>query len=504
MRLSEASLVIRPRPRWEAIDAGVLLAGQHRRLATLAWAATSLPIFALISALLWQSPSLAFLLFWWLKPAFERLSLLIFSQALFTEPPGLQQALKQWPGLLKPQLLASLTTRRLSLSRSYHLPVQQLEGLRGPERQRRLATLGGPDASAARWLTLVGMHLEMALWLGLMALFYLLLPAQVAQELGWRQLLAGTQSEWLWLEHLSNLFYALVLVLWGPIYVACGFSLYLNRRTTLEAWDIERVLRGLRQRLGGLAAVVLSLVAMLALPMPDAMANADPTTPRLLEQPLNSQAAQQGIQHIVEQPPFRNLDTVTRLTLGKDAAQRPAHSALRDWFQWLDGRSLQHIARALEVLLWSLLIAGVALLLWRYRDGLRTFIGRRPAARAKQSPVPAQLFGLELSPQSLPDDIAGHAEQLWATDPRQALGLLYRGLLSRLLEQHHLPLKQADTEGQVLEQVLRLHQPPLSDYSLQLTQHWQALAYGHRLPSVGAWQQLCDGWRALFDPAVRR
>lgn len=503
MRLSEASLVIRPRPRWEAIDAGLLLAGQHRRLVTLAWAATSLPIFALISALLWQSPSLAFLLFWWLKPAFERLSLFIFSQALFAEPPSLETALKQWPRLLKPQLLASLTTRRLSLSRSYHLPVQQLEGLRGPERQRRLATLGGADASAARWLTLVGMHLEMALWLGLMALFYLLLPAQLAQELGWRQLLASTQSEWLWLEHLSNLFYALILVLWGPIYVACGFSLYLNRRTRLEAWDIERVLRSLRQRLGGLGAVGVLLVAMLALPIPDAMAGADPTTPRLLEQPLNSQAAQQGIQHIVEQPPFRNPETVTRLTLGKDSTQRPAHSALRDWFQWLDGRSLQHIARAFEVMLWSLLIAAVALVLWRYREWLRAFVGRHPSVRTTQPPAPAQLFGLELSPQSLPDDIAGHAEQLWATDPRQAVGLLYRGLLSRLLEQHHLPLKQADTEGQVLEQVLRLHQPQLSDYSLQLTQHWQALAYGHRLPSVVAWQQLCNGWRALFDPVVR-
>jgi hypothetical protein len=29
-------------------------------------------------------------------------------------------------------------------------------------------------------------------------------------------------------------------MVWEPIYVACGFSLYLNRRTVLEAWDIER------------------------------------------------------------------------------------------------------------------------------------------------------------------------------------------------------------------------------------------------------------------------
>jgi len=38
-------------------------------------------------------------------------------------------------------------------------------------------------------------------------------------------------TDWLWLEHLTNAFYALILVFWEPIYVACGFSLYLNRRT---------------------------------------------------------------------------------------------------------------------------------------------------------------------------------------------------------------------------------------------------------------------------------
>ena len=49
---------------------------------------------------------------------------------------------------------------------------------------------------------------------------------------------------------------ALVLVVWEPIYVACGFSLYLNRRTVLEAWDIELVFRRMRQRLVGASAVL--------------------------------------------------------------------------------------------------------------------------------------------------------------------------------------------------------------------------------------------------------
>ncbi|MCV5968801.1 hypothetical protein, partial [Lactococcus petauri] len=47
------------------------------------------------------------------------------------------------------------------------------------------------------------------------------------------------------------------------------------------------------------------------------------------------------------------------------------------------------------------------------RIGLPT--RRRPVA-------PQQLFGLELAPESLPDDVASEAERLWAEQPRAALG----------------------------------------------------------------------------------
>ena len=61
---------------------------------------------------------------------------------------------------------------------------------------------------------MVGVHLEGALWLGLLGLLYFFLPAQLVQRWNWEDLL-GLSGEWLWLEHLSNLLYALVLVVWG-------------------------------------------------------------------------------------------------------------------------------------------------------------------------------------------------------------------------------------------------------------------------------------------------
>ncbi|MFS9605491.1 hypothetical protein, partial [Klebsiella pneumoniae] len=86
--------------------------------------------------------------------------------------------------------------------------------------------------------------------------------------------------------------------------------------------------------------------------------------------------------------------------------------------------------QGLEVLLWSLLIAGLALVVWRYRDWLQTFVSRRGPPPNVAKPAPMQLFGLQLGTETLPEDIASTAEQLWASQPREALGLLYRGLLS--------------------------------------------------------------------------
>src|SRR5471032_2168090 len=156
MRVSDASVVIRPRTTWEAIDLGVLLSQRHRRLLMTSWAVVTLPVFALLSLILWDSPSLAVFIFWWLKPAFERLPLYILSKTLFGETPTLRQALRQWPQLLKPQLLASLTWRRLSLRRSFLMSVVQLEGLDGQPRQQRLHALLQRNAGAAQWLTIIG------------------------------------------------------------------------------------------------------------------------------------------------------------------------------------------------------------------------------------------------------------------------------------------------------------------------------------------------------------
>ncbi|MCY1283504.1 hypothetical protein D9M69_365380 [compost metagenome] len=520
MRLTDASVAIRPRSAWEAIDLGVLLARRHAGLLMASWALVSLPIFALLSLLLWNYPSWALLLFWLFKPAYERLPLHILSRALFGEVPGLREALRAWPRLLKPQLLASLTWRRLSTTRSFDLPVLQLEGLSGRARHQRLVVLGQRDAGGATWLTLIGMHLEGALWLGLITLLYLLLPQQVELDWNWQSLLQEDSGEWLWLEHLSNLLYALVLVVWEPVYVACGFTLYLNRRTHLEGWDIELAFRRLRQRLTGVAYALLLAAGLLLMqppspawaseaasscPVPEEFDPQGPQAARLLQQKLTSQAAQAAIGELLDQPPFENRENVTRWRFGEE--QKPAAEAdpqalarlLKGLFGWLERwQSFGLLAQGLEILLWALLASLLALLIWRYRDWLQTFAGRLGLPQRRVREAPSVLFGLEVAPESLPDDIAGTVERLWDSQPREALGLLYRALLSRLIHDLRVPLKGSHTEGEVLALVEQLQQTELSRFSQVLTRHWQNLAYGHRPPPSGLKRGLCEGWRRLF------
>ncbi len=519
MRLTDASVVIRPRSAWEAIDLGVLLAQRHVALLASSWALLTLPVFALLSVLLWQYPFWALLLFWWLKPAFERLPLYILSRALFGDTPSRRAALRELPALLKPQLLASLTWRRFSPTRSFDLPVLQLEGLSGAARDQRIVVLGQRDAGAASWLTILGLCLEGALWLGLLSLFYLLLPQQLEVDWRWQSLFTGQSGEWLWLEHLSNLFYVLLLCLWEPIYIACGFSLYLNRRTVLEAWDIELVFRRLRQRLTGAASMLLIGLTLLLGVAPEPVMAAssgcpipkiDPLGPkaeRLQLQALDSTTAQSRIDRLLDQPPFENRETVTRWRFGEESkTTSDEQDQLKDWgkaienFLKLMDSNLSWLALLFETLLWSTLFCLLAAIVWRYRDWLRTFASKVGLPQRRRSlSTPSQLFGLDLTPQSLPDDIASSAERLWQEQPREALGLLYRALLSRLVHDYQLPLKSAHTEGEVLQLIQQLDQQALSRFSSQLTRYWQNLAYGHRLPPEPLRQVLCDDWRRLFN-----
>ncbi|MNM89553.1 hypothetical protein D3C81_1017860 [compost metagenome] len=200
---------------------------------------------------------------------------------------------------------------------------------------------------------------------------------------------------------------------------------------------------------------------------------------------------------------------MTRWRLGDKSSAQPSggdrdESGLRSLIEALEHwQVFKTMTQMIEVLLWAALFCVIALLVWRYRQWLRLFAGRLGLAQRIAPAAPNVMFGLELTPESLPQDVASAAERLWSEQPRAALGLLYRALLSRLLHEFHLPLRDSTTEGEVLEKVRTLESAELNSYAQSLTHHWQTLAYGHVAPADELKVSLCDGWRRLFGNGVQ-
>lgn len=113
--------------------------------------------------------------------------------------------------------------------------------------------------------------------------------------------------------------------------------------------------------------------------------------------------------------------------------------------------------------------------------------------------APSHVRDLDIRPESLPDDVGAAALALWQRgDQRAALALLYRGLLSRLVHVHGVPIRASSTEGECLA----LARPRLkalgAEFASRLIATWAAAVYGGTAPAADAVQSLC----AEFAPAL--
>ncbi len=247
MRVEALALEVRPRLPFEAMDLGLCLLQGHWRSVYTAWMVALLPVLCVATAarFLWDSSWIWSTLVWWLKPYCDRVLLLALSRAVFGETTGAREATRGLPGLLRSGLGRALTFGRFDPSRSFTLPVWQLEGLSGADRRRRSALLRRGGQHRAMWLTTACIHLEIFVMLAAIALFFMVLPEGAGPGFddlvfSWLETPAG--------EILVDLSYLVALTLVEPLYVASGFTLYLNRRTALEGWDIEIAFRQIAAR----------------------------------------------------------------------------------------------------------------------------------------------------------------------------------------------------------------------------------------------------------------
>jgi hypothetical protein len=518
VRLDAIAVELRPRNAWEATDLGAAMVRRWFWPVYGAWFAVALPVFLLLHLVCWGNWWLVPWLLWWLKPLLDRAPLYVLSHALFGALPDRHQFWRDLPGLLRRQALPALTVRRFDPARSFHLPVAQLEGLSGQARRQRLRDLSRPHRGPAEWLTLVGLHLEIALDLALIALVWMLIPDFLALEFLDLFDDSGPSGQ-LWL----NLVGLIGLTLVEPFYVAAGFALYLNRRTWLEAWDLEIGFRRLAARLAKVGRATPLMLAGLALgaslsalPVAGwAAAESSPEAknPATVIHPLcemrRARAAElaeavspvkQELAELLREPElqvcavrerwrFQESDSPKRSA--EPLTVRSPHTGLAWWF-----------ATVVEYLLWF--ATGVFLAVagwWLWRRAPHRFVPRR---RRPAAPIPRLARGRDETVAPPDAELGAAAWRLWTMgQPRAALRLLYQGSLAGLTAHHAVPLPASATEEDCLRLVAaRLADPELRDFFQRLTQVWQAAAYGHRPPDDATVESLCAAWTRHFAAAA--
>ena len=488
MQLERIAVAVRPRSGWESIDLGFQMARMWWKQTWAIWLALYVPVAALALAL---SPNkfYAVVFLWWLKPLFDRAVLYGLSRLVFGEHVSVASTIAAAREWLRPGLVLALSVRRFELARSFALPVTALEKQTGKPARERRAVLGSRLRGTAVWLTVVCIHLEMIAMLSLFSLGDLLIPS--AGDLpgsgengdSGRSGFFGLTS-WTLTEAIC---YAAAVSLIEPLYVAAGFSLYLNRRTFLEGWDLEIRLRQIGNRLKAAAnatATVILCATLVALVTPETVIAGE-----------SALEPSEVIADVLEDPVFEQHREVERWrSLKRDEPEEEETNDLRQaWRNF--ALFLSDISQGLA---WAGMIIGAGALLYI----LYKFApAPRIRNREKQPPIKT-LFGLNIAPESLPDDVAAAASDLAREGRlREALSLLYRGALAALVHRYRIRVRAGDTENECADAASTVLGESGATYFRKLVAAWQQLAYGEHAPAQLRIDALCHDWNSHFSTA---
>lgn len=157
------------------------------------------------------------------------------------------------------------------------------------------------------------------------------------------------------------------------------------------------------------------------------------------------------------------------------------------------------IAKSIEFILWVVGISIVILVIYHYRDYLKDLIREAGEKKSVKRDTPTVLFGLDVTQESLPENVPEQVKRLWREgSTREAMGLLYRATLSCLIEEYQFQFPESATENECASIVQQSSQSDLKGYVQGLTRIWQRLAYGHRTPADDDVISLCDRWPEIF------
>jgi hypothetical protein len=468
MRLDRVTAEIRPRSDWESVDLGfALVRRDFWRCLGLWWMALALPVLV-AGWYLWDLPLLLVVLFWWWKPAGSRLVLFQLSRRLFGENPTWRAIWRELPQVWRRRFFYRFVWARFSPWSPVSLAVEELEGLRGDAYQRRVRQMARRGNGVLLWTYLISDLAAAWFGLAIFALVALLIPD--GQDAPWTLAL----EQWdaaspfdipVLLLRTASVCLMLAMSLTDVFVTGAGFGLYVNTRTWIEGWDVELAFRRLGQRLAQRLGMLLLAGCVLLAPASRVAAEPERTPQGVMEQ---VKAEKEFVVH-----------------KAKWRVAKPSRDWSGGWLAAMLGEMLwaASVSLALGMLCW---------LLWKYR---RRFVVRGGTAETARRGSARVVMGLEVTPESLPPDIPGSAWQLWQQGLRQqALGLLYRGAISRLIEHGRVEIHEADTEGDCLRRVADAGGLAHPGYFRGLTAVWIELAYAGQAPADAAVEALCREW----------
>jgi hypothetical protein len=496
MQIEHMTTALRPRDNWEAIDLGFNMAQQLFLPLVLLWLAAAIPVFTLLYLLPYFNIFWAGIIFWWLKPLFEQVQLYYVSRALFGEYPPIEKVLKQYWSISKNQIIPMLTLRRFSFSRNFNNPVAMLEGLKGKDRKKRLHLLHLTQRNASQWLHIFCYSFEIILWLGFCILLSGLMPEDSIlldfdSLMEFEDNIAGL---------ISTVFYIIAMAIIAPFYVCSGFALYLTRRTALEGWDIELNFRRIADRLKKLQHTALICLFGVLL----SVFTSTVSEPVLA---LGQSEAKELVESVLSQEEFGKEKTVKRWELKNKEEEKEEESELNlEWLvdfikgfvEWF-GEVLPGIASILEFLLWVAVVLLVLYLVLRFSNWL-DWLGLPQIRSRKKYVPPSRLFGMDINKETLPDDVISEVRKLIMNGHiRDALSLLYRASLIRLIFDHQLEITESMTEGECKRLVDRQRSSDEAQFFSSLTQTWLLSAYAHEPPEANQLNNLCDVWPKFYE-----
>ena len=297
-----------------------------------------------------------------------------------------------------------------------------------------------------------------------------------------------------WLLLISYIFSC---AFFAPFYTCAGFMMYISRRVELEAWDIEIGFKQMGQRLARLKNGIIRTAPALVLLFTMAFSSLPGKT---LAATSNPDAARETITEVLKGKEFGHK--VTKYYWAPK--EKIAAEASPAWMNLLE-KAFKYLAEILEkvapfaansgkFLLWIGVGIVFAFLLAKYFR-LNAWLDGRFGKRRKACTPPEVMFGMDLRPESLPEDIGASCLALLEKGrKREALSLLYRGTLSRLVNLHNIEIQTSFTEAECCRQVLD-HRPETEGiFFAGLTELWVCLAYAHRDPDGQDCRHLVTEW----------